>query len=578
MKRILSTLLVAAMLLSLVIVAAVPASAADGDWTTYATASEYADGAEKSPIPGYKYEGGAKMIPADFTNKIPFGTIQTKNKVNLKDGLYMEVRIDEFSWDASDEWININLWSQPMIEPGSSNPMYGHGVQTLLRNTYTPATDDAPESAVLKINNQDRIYYINEFERVNYTDAEKTEKKEAVVDLLGGETIKFDVRYNNGAYTVSINGIPAPQKVNDYIAETFKDGMVYVGVTLRNSTTGGKAACTITKFGTSADKATTPSGDDSAAPINNTSSVAPIADPSTVEAGKPAVFLTGDLANSDLKSTPNTLKGTIFSINDDYTIRMSAAISSIDCGLSVKNDVSYDIKDFPYVMVLMKNFCTCDDPTECYAVETVNMYLMCGDVLSANDKVRILEFDVCREPLVVKEDTTVNGVEIEAGNYLYFFTNCLDASFNPEGRINAVNVGMSGLKVAEEGRNYADMVFTGFFRTEKEGIAYVYDYLGLEAEGGEDTDEETTVESDEETTEAVEDTTAAVDTDEETTEKKADATTAAKDDDDKKEDDKDDDKDEDVNIGCSAVVGTGVVAIVAVVTACGFVSFKKKED
>jgi hypothetical protein len=122
------------------------------------------------------------------------------------------------------------------------------------------------------------------------------------------------------------------------------------------------------------------------------------------------------------------------------------------------------------------------------------------------------------------------------------------------------------------------MVFTGFFRTEEEGVAYVYDYLGLENPnaGGEETDE-TTVESDEVTTEAVEDTTAA-DTDEETTDKKEEKTTATKGDDDKKDDDKDDDKDEDVNIGCSAVVGTGVVAIVAVVTACGFVSFKKKED
>jgi hypothetical protein len=249
--------------------------------------------------------------------------------------------------------------------------------------------------------------------------------------------------------------------------------------------------------------------------------------------------------------------------------------SSIDCGLPVKSAVSYDIKDFPYVMVLMKNFCTCDDPTDCYAMETVNMYLMCGDVLAANDKVRIRELDMCWEPLVVEEDTTVNGVEIEAGNYLYFFTNCLDASFNPEGRINAVNVNMGGLKVAEDGRNYADMVFTGFFRTEEEGIAYVYDYLGLEAES----DEETTAESDEDTTEADTDAatdadtdaaTDAVDTDEVTTAKKEEATTAAKEDDTKKE--------EETNIGCSAVVGTGVVAIVAVVTACGFVSFKKKED
>ena len=200
------------------------------------------------------------------------------------------------------------------------------------------------------------------------------------------------------------------------------------------------------------------------------------------------------------------------------------------------------------------------------------MYLMCGDVLEANDKVRIRELDMCWEPLVVEEDTTVNGVEIEAGNYLYFFTNCLDASFNPTGRINALNVNMGGLKVAEDGRNYADMVFTAFFKTEKEAVDYVYDYLGLAQEG--DGEDETTAPADTEdtaetTVESVEATTEAVDGDatteakaENKTEAKEEATTAAE-----KED-----------LGCSAVVGTGVAAIVAVVAACGFVSFKKKED
>ena len=157
MKKILSTLLVAAMLLSLVIVAVVPASAADGDWTTYATASEYVDGAEKSSVPGYKYTAdGVQMVPADWTGQIPFGTIQTKKPYDLKNGLYMEVRVDDYTYSAKDKWININLWSQPMIEPGSAAPEYGHGVQTLFRPKYTAKTDEAQKR---RINNKAFYYY-----------------------------------------------------------------------------------------------------------------------------------------------------------------------------------------------------------------------------------------------------------------------------------------------------------------------------------------------------------------------------------------------------------------------------------
>ena len=587
MKKILATLLVAAMLLSLVIVAAVPAAAADGDWTTYATASEYVEGAEKSSVPGYKYtEDGVSMIGADYTGQIPFGTIQTKNKYNLQDGLYLEVRVDDFTYDADDLWININLWSQQMIEPGSASPAYGHGVQTLLRPKYTPETDEADAQFNLTLGNQSSVYHIEEFSGSAYTDAEKAEKKEVVVDLLKeGETIKYDVRYASGKYTVSINGVPAPEQVNEYLAKTFPDGQVYVGVTLRHSTTGGEIGCTITKFGKNADTAAVPAGDDSKDPVNNIPVIADFADPSKVEAGKPAIFLTGDLANSDSKALPITVQGATLAVNpEDFTIRMSAlgSKSSIDCGLAVKSSVSYKIEDFPYVMVLLKNFCTCDDPTDCYAMETVNMYLMCGDVLAANDKVRIRELDMCWEPLVVEEDTTVNGVELEAGNYLYFFTNCLEASFEPTGRINGCNINMGGLKVAEDNRNYADMLFTAFFRSEEEAVNYVYDYLGLEnPEGGDETETET----DEATTEADGDTAdevtteadgATTEADDATTEAD-DATTAAKGE--EKTEAKTDDQTEEEDLsGCGSVVGTSVAAIIAVVAACGFVSFKKKED
>ena len=52
MKKILSTLLAMAMLLSVVVAAAVPTSAADGQWTVYADPAEYgpdSNGEEQHP-------------------------------------------------------------------------------------------------------------------------------------------------------------------------------------------------------------------------------------------------------------------------------------------------------------------------------------------------------------------------------------------------------------------------------------------------------------------------------------------------------------------------------------------------
>ena len=58
MKKILSMVLVAAMLLSVVfVIAAVPAAAVDGNWNTYGLASESGDdyAGEKKSVPGYTY-------------------------------------------------------------------------------------------------------------------------------------------------------------------------------------------------------------------------------------------------------------------------------------------------------------------------------------------------------------------------------------------------------------------------------------------------------------------------------------------------------------------------------------------
>ena len=137
MKKILSVLLVAAMLVSLVAAIGIPAAAIDGEWIVYSKADHYMDDfdGDMMSIPGYEYtEEGLKVIPADWKDFTPGAGVQTKEKVDIKNGVYMEVRVDEFS-NEKDFWFNFNIWSKPMFKAGKTDvEKWGYGVQELIRS------------------------------------------------------------------------------------------------------------------------------------------------------------------------------------------------------------------------------------------------------------------------------------------------------------------------------------------------------------------------------------------------------------------------------------------------------------
>ena len=75
------------------------------------------------------------------------------------------------------------------------------------------------------------------------------------------------------------------------------NGEFYVGINIQAAVTNGTAAITILKYGTSEADATTPVGTDSKKPEENEMEIAPIADPSTVEANKPAILWSPETVN-----------------------------------------------------------------------------------------------------------------------------------------------------------------------------------------------------------------------------------------------------------------------------------------
>ncbi len=139
MKRFLSLLLAVAMIVSTLIIVSLPASAVEGDWMVYARKEQYRDDYEDDEyvsVMGYEYtnEGFHTISPEFYAGQSPRGGLQTKSTYDLKEGVYMLIRVDEFSYDAPDKWLNLNLWSEPMVELASSDAERdGYGVQTIMR-------------------------------------------------------------------------------------------------------------------------------------------------------------------------------------------------------------------------------------------------------------------------------------------------------------------------------------------------------------------------------------------------------------------------------------------------------------
>ena len=546
MKKILSTLLVAAMLLSLVLVASVQVAAVDGQWNTYSHAAQHFDGFDGDPtsVVGYEYTAdGLHTVPADYSTSTPFVLVQTKTKVDLKDGVYMLVRVDDFTY-AGDKWFNLNIWDQAIFEPGAT--AFGEGVQNLIR----PGNATEGHGSINSV-----AWYCGKFNDGGTgssnmaADAVKTEEG------TGKPLMALTVTWDGNTYAANINGAAAPQSIIDFMNKKWggADSEAYIGFCFQNNQKGGKAEATILKFGTSASDATTPMGDDSKAPENYSSVPAEIADASTVPAGQPGVFMNGDKVNSDVKGTPVSAVGADITINEDYSIHVVTPKTSADSGMwKVRNEVSYDIDDFPVGVCLTRNFCTCGDD-ECYALESTNVYLCTGDIMQPDPSQAIRELDMSYDPYVIGDDT-----------YLMFYFDMSDeyAPFDANGRINGTRFDFTGVDISTPGKNAFDVMFVAFFRNVDEAAAYVESYLSELGWGAED---ETTAAPVVETTEApaVEVTTEAPAVDTEAPAVDTDAPATG--------------DDNTAKSGCGGVVGFGAIAMVAVAAVAGVVAFKKED-
>ena len=110
MKKLLVMLVILSMIVSMAVI--VPSAAdIEGDWTTYRNPLDYFEPDPETgevtesyrPAAGYEYTSeGLTIKPADYTGTNPFMKVETKDKHNLKDGLYLKFRIDSFSYKGEE--------------------------------------------------------------------------------------------------------------------------------------------------------------------------------------------------------------------------------------------------------------------------------------------------------------------------------------------------------------------------------------------------------------------------------------------------------------------------------------------
>ncbi len=548
MKKLIALVIAAMMILSMIPVMAFTAYADEeaeyaypepdpGFWSTYRGPGEYKVNAEKPYVPagGYKYtsEGFQTISPEYVGNDSPKYTIQTSNAVDLNDGFYMQFRIDEFSYKGEsggeDEWICISISDRRLVNPGDME--YGNNWLVLIRGAGDGTASVQPHMTVQTVEGKVGSFSpIGSFPNI-----------EVPMDADNKEIYDFDLQPDgNGGYTIAVNGVAltAMDQVSAHI-NTFEE--CYIGITFHSGQKGGVAAGTILKQGTSPDDAETPSGNSSKPAEVSGTEVAPIADPSTVEANKPAIIFDGDLTSS--YGEPSTSNCALTkTANNTWKLTASGGIPYFSW--VIRDDISYAAEDFPVFAMMLKNFYGSDG----------GVYYCAGDVVSATNDYMINwsqwdEYD--------PEEGTGSSKFYEAGEDEYVLIT-VDLTDLWEGRINSIRPHF-GIDLTDPEQVEFDIDYAGFFRSTAEAVAYADEYAT--AKGG-TVVTETETESAEETPAETGDETPAETGDETVSETGADtgADTGAE---------------TEAEGGCASVIGFSAAAVM--IAAAAAVVLKKKD-
>ena len=463
MRKFLALLVCVVMMLTMIPAVLLPVGAADveGDWMTYRQANDYNEpdpdtGEEPSyrPAPGYKYtDEGFSTIAADYTGTSPFMTVQSKEKHSLKDGLYLQFRIDDFSYKGpdgnSDEWIALSLWDSQKVAPG--NTQYGAGWISLIRGDGKGAETTSYSCFTTKTT-EDVPGKWGDLGSYNFTPE---------VDDEGREIYTLQVEWTGSAYEVSVCGqvLATSDGITEKLEEIDPYGDFYVGISMQSSLKDGTASLTILKYGTSEASATTPVGSDSKEPEPNINVVADMMDPATIEKDKPAVFM-----DATTNSAASLGYGDGVYAQGDNSFHFTAPKADSFMSWTIKKNISYAVEDFPVFAMMVRDY---------WYGGTLWYY--CGDIVSAT-----IGYNT---PYNAFDGVYFDGEEL-AGYTLIL----VDLTEMCSGRINGFRIDFNGVDMNDP---EFDVCYMGCFRSEEEATAYGAAHLGVKAPGDNGSEDDT---------------------------------------------------------------------------------------
>ncbi|MBQ7315661.1 MAG: hypothetical protein IJW90_00975 [Clostridia bacterium] len=458
MKKVLALIVALMMIVSMIPVMAITTSAANvpGDWTTYRFSGGYKEpepGEELSytPAPGYEYtDEGFHMTSADYTGITPSGTIQSKDKVSLKDGVYMELRIDQFAYGGEkgtdDHWICFSIMDSKKVEPGNTNDGYGQGWQSLLR---TPGQGGAGTLQSFTVADGPTGWG-------HKGDVAVTPP----VDENGKETYTLEISWDGTNYTIAICGVVAngSADITTHLNSLDPNGEFYIGVSFHTGAAGTPLEATMLKFGTSKDTAETPVGNDSELPEENINVKAPIAEADSIPANQPCLLLdatktsySGDLPVSGMTIVPQ----------GDNSLKILPEVGNAYFTWGMRNSLSYDAADFPVIGIFVQ------DPNE--VTDGCLLYYCAGDNLTADGAhiVRYASYD---------DGTRYWG---DGEEYAFMTIDMREMLTEEEfaegwtGRINSLRFDYENMYLEGDAENdYIIFHYAGIFRSVEEANAY----------------------------------------------------------------------------------------------------------
>ena len=447
MKKLIALVICAVMVLSMIPVVTLTASAAvEGDWDTSRGPSDVDNEDDYTPAPGYHYTSeGFQTISPDYTGITPWMAIRRKDADNLQDGLHLEFRVDEFAYKGEtgerDEWISIALWDRQMMAPGNIDN--GSGWLCLIRGLgegsavvesfWTVANDENGKGGDFA---------------GGFTGRVDTNPQ---VDDNGCEIYTFDVTYSGGAYEIKVNGvtIAGMSTINDRMNELSATGDFWVSIIAQTAEAATPLSMTILDFNGSK-----PTGDDSKEPEENVNVIAPIADPSTIPANEPCFLWDASATCHSGKISANM---PVAAQGDNSYRCFPSQSNGMYIEAKIKGSVSYSADDFPVVAMLIRNYWGGDG----------QFWYAAGDVMSAQDSC------VARWSL---GDACYFGEDDE---YVLVMT---DLSYQWHDRINAVRLEFDGLDVSDPEFSEFDLMWFGCFRSVEEAQAFAASFLGQEVD------------------------------------------------------------------------------------------------